>query len=158
MEIHADFWPGQRLSKKLCGRRGLYVSFSTVGLHPGSWTNRLSVSRKKFHVTIYVEKARVYGVIWRCFARVKCGSIMSGFWTCYDCRQSHLFLWFTEGVDRYVVELVLPENFVPSLKRFVSVQCRWFCLRKPILCSKIVDFKSSVFGRDLAMGLMVWLT
>ena len=24
------------LVKKLCGRRGLYVSFSTAGLHPGS--------------------------------------------------------------------------------------------------------------------------
>ena len=27
-----------------------------------------------------------------------------------------------------------------------------------ILCSKIVDFKFSVFVRDLAMGLVVWLT
>ena len=44
---------------KLFGRRGLYVSFSTGGLHPGSWINRMSVGREKFHVTIYVEKARV---------------------------------------------------------------------------------------------------
>ena len=41
------------LVKKLCGRWGLHVSFSTAGLHPGS------VSREMFHVTIYVEKARV---------------------------------------------------------------------------------------------------
>ena len=34
------------------------MSFSTAGLHPGSGINRLSVSREKFHVTIYVEKAR----------------------------------------------------------------------------------------------------
>ena len=53
------FWLGQRLSKKLCGKWGLYVSFSTAGLHPGSCINRLSVSREKFHVTSYVEKARV---------------------------------------------------------------------------------------------------
>ena len=35
------------------------VSFSTAGLYPGSSISRLSVSREKFHVTIYVEKARV---------------------------------------------------------------------------------------------------
>ena len=46
MEIHADFWPGQRLCKKLFGRRRLYVSFSTARLHPESWINRLSVSRE----------------------------------------------------------------------------------------------------------------
>ena len=43
----------KELVKKLCGRRGLHVSFLTAGLHPGS------VSREMFHVTIYVEKARV---------------------------------------------------------------------------------------------------
>ena len=38
-----SLWPhkvdsrvGQRLSKKSFGRRGLYVSFSTAGLQPGS--------------------------------------------------------------------------------------------------------------------------
>ena len=30
-----------------------------AGLHPGSLINRLSVSREKYHVTIYVKKARV---------------------------------------------------------------------------------------------------
>ena len=29
-----------------------------------------------------------------------------------------------------------------------------FCLKKPILRSKIVDFKFSVFGIDLAMGMI----
>ena len=35
MEIDADFWPGQSTSKKLLGKSGLHVSFSTAGLHPG---------------------------------------------------------------------------------------------------------------------------
>ena len=38
---------------------GLHVSFSTSGLHPGSWINRQSVSREKFHMTICVDKGRV---------------------------------------------------------------------------------------------------
>ena len=90
MEIHADFWPGQRLSKKLCGRRGLYVSFSTDGLHPGSWINRLSVSRESTMWWFMWRRREFYRVIWRCFARVKCGSIMSGFRKCCDCHESHL--------------------------------------------------------------------
>ena len=46
--------------------------------------------------TVWVEKSSMrrfmwrkrefFGVIWRCFARVKCGNIMSGFY----CRESHL--------------------------------------------------------------------
>ena len=36
------------------------------------------------------RKREFYWVIWRCSARVKCGSIMSGFRKCCDCRQSHL--------------------------------------------------------------------
>ena len=116
MEIHADFWPGQRLSKKLFGRRGLYVSFSTAGLHPGSWINRLSVSREKFHVTIYGRKQEFYGVICRCFARVKCGDIMSGFEKCCDCRESHLLCdlpkVLTDKSQVCAVELVLLERSV----------------------------------------------
>ena len=83
-------WPGQRLSKELFWRRGLYVFFSTAGLHPGSWINRLLVSREKFHESsmrrFMWRKREVYRVIWWCFARVKCGSIMSGFQKCWDCR------------------------------------------------------------------------
>ena len=48
---------------------------------------------------------------------------------------------------RYVLEHVLPENFVPSIKALRECLVRWFCLRKPNLCSKIVAFKSSVFDR-----------
>ena len=47
------------------------------------------VSREKFHVTIYVEKARVLRSNLTRFR--PCGSIMSVLRTCCDCRQSHLF-------------------------------------------------------------------
>ena len=80
------------------------------------------VDREKYDVTIYVhvEKARVYEVIWRCFARVKCRSIMSGFRKCCDCRESHLLCdlpkVLTDKSQVCAVELVLPEYFVPSIK------------------------------------------
>ena len=52
-----------------------------------------------------------------------------------------------------------PQLLAPgTLSQTMALKCRWFCLRKSILCSKIVDFNSSVFGRDLAMGFLVWLT
>ena len=47
---------------------------------------------------------------------------MSGYRKCCDCRQSHLLcdlprvLTDKSQVQLYVVELVLPENFVPSIK------------------------------------------
>ena len=41
---------------------------------------------------------------------------MSGFWKSCDCRQSHLLCDLPKDVDRYRVELVLPENFVLSIK------------------------------------------
>ena len=56
------------------------------------------------------------------FAHVKCGSTVSGYRKCCDCRQSHLLcdlprvLADKSQVQLYVVELVLPENFVPSIK------------------------------------------
>ena len=93
-----------------------YVSFSTAGLHPGSWINRCSM----FHVTIYVEKARVFGVTWRCFALVKCENGKCGFGKCCDCRESHLLCdlpkVLTDKSQVCAVELVLPEYFVPSIK------------------------------------------
>ena len=37
------------------------------------------------------RKREFYRVIWRCFARVKCGRVWkSGFGRCCDCRESHL--------------------------------------------------------------------
>ena len=36
------------------------------------------------------RKREFYRIIWRCFARVKYGSVMSGFRKCCDCRQIHL--------------------------------------------------------------------
>ena len=102
MEIHADFWPGQRLSKKLCGRRGLYVSFSTAGLHPGSWINRLSVSREKFHVTIYVEKARVLRSNLTMFRPCYVWKYYEWFWEVLWLPRKSFIVWFTESVDRQI--------------------------------------------------------
>ena len=71
---------------------GLHVSFSTSGLHPGSWINRLFESRKVSCDDLCGESERFsVGVIWRCFARVKCGNIMSGFRKCCDFRE--IFVW-----------------------------------------------------------------
>ena len=64
-------------------------------------------------------------------------------------------LRFTEGVDWYVLELVLPENFVPSIKTLCECLAQVILPQKALLYSKIVDFKFSVFDRDLAMGLIV---
>ena len=49
------------------------------------------------------RKQEFCGVIWRCFARVKCGSITSGFRKCCDCRET-LLLWDlpAESVDRQI--------------------------------------------------------
>ena len=102
MEIDADFWPGQRLSKKLCGRRGLYVSFSTAGLHPGSWINRLSVSREKFHVTIYVEKARVLRSNLTMFRPCYVWKYYEWFWEVLWLPRKSFIVWFTESVDRQI--------------------------------------------------------
>ena len=97
MEIYVDFWPGQRLSKKLCGRRGLYVSFSTAGLHPGSWINRLSVSREKYHVTIYVEKARVLR-----FRPCQVWKYYEWFSEVLWLPRKSFIVWVTESVDRQI--------------------------------------------------------
>ena len=58
------------------------------------------VSREKFHLTIYVEKARVLR------------SNLTKLWF----PPKSFIVWFTEGVDMNVVEFVLLENFVPSIK------------------------------------------
>ena len=104
MEIHADFWPGQRLSKKLCGRRGLYVSFSTAvyRLHPGSWINRLLVSREKFHVTIYVEKAKVLRSKLTMFCPCWVWKYYEWFWEVLWLPRKSFIVWFTESVDRQI--------------------------------------------------------
>ena len=102
MEIDADFWPGQRLNEKLFGRRGLYVSFSTAGLHPGSWINRLSVSREKFHVTIYVEKARVLRSNLTMFRPCYVWKYYEWFWEVLWLPRKSVIVWFTERVDRQI--------------------------------------------------------
>ena len=66
------------------------------------------------------KKREFYGVIWRCFARVMCGNIMSGFGKCCDCRESHslcdLPKVLTDKSQVCAVELVLLEYFVSSIK------------------------------------------
>ena len=73
MEIHADFWPGQRFSKKLFWRRGLYLSFSNA--FDCQWVEKSSMWRFMW------RKREFYGVIWRGFARVEvlwvvCGRVV----------------------------------------------------------------------------------
>ena len=71
------------------------------------------VSREKFSFDEF------YGLISRSFARVKCGNIMSGFRKCCDCLESSLLCNLAKVlIDnlRYIVWLLLPENFVPSIK------------------------------------------
>ena len=63
------------------------------------------------------KEREFYGVIRRCFVSVKCGNIMSGFRK--YCRKSRLLCDVAKVLKdnlRYVVELVLSENFVPSIK------------------------------------------
>ena len=50
-------------SLKLFGRRGLHVSFSTAGLHPGSGINRLCESRKVSMRRFMWRKREFFGVI-----------------------------------------------------------------------------------------------
>ena len=77
-----------KIAQELFGRRGvggLYVSYSTAGLHPGSWINRLYESRKVYMwLTIYVEKASFFHGI----NLTMCGNIMTGLGKCCDCRES----------------------------------------------------------------------
>ena len=76
------------LVKNCVEGEGSMYTFSTAGLHPGSWINRLDESRKVSMPRCMRRKREFFGVIWRCFARVKCGNIMNGFRNC-DCRESH---------------------------------------------------------------------
>ena len=78
------------LAKNCVEGGGSMYSFSTAGLHPGSWISRLCESRKVSMRRCMWRKRGFFGVIWRCFARVKSGNIISGFWKCCDCRESHL--------------------------------------------------------------------
>ena len=108
------------------------------------------------------RKRKFYGVIWRCFARVKCGRIMSGFRKWCDCLKSHLLC----DLLRVLKDKSQVCGWAPVTGKLCAKHknALWvfsvgdFVLKKPILCSKIVDFKSSVFGKNLAMGLVVWLT
>ena len=71
-------------------RRGLYVSFSTLWFKSEILNKSAVVVEKSPMRRFLWRKREFYGVIWRCFARVKYESIMSGFRKCCDCRQIHL--------------------------------------------------------------------
>ena len=92
--------------------------------------NRWFISGILTKSTVLVEKSSMwrfmwrkwefYGVIWRCFARVKCRNIMSGCGKCCDCRERHLLCdlpkVLTDKSQVCAVELVLLEDFVSSIK------------------------------------------
>ena len=95
-----------------------------------------------FHATLW-RRREFFGVVWGCLARVKCGNIMSGLRKCCDCRKSHLLCDLPKALT--------DKTQVYGWARVSRILCakhknaswvfnfRWFCLRKPILLSKIVD-------------------
>ena len=91
MLISDQAW--QRLSKKLFGKAGALCLLFDRWLYPGFWINRLCEWRKVSMRLCVWRKRDFFGVIWRCFARVKCGNIMSGFRKCCDCRESHCVIY-----------------------------------------------------------------
>ena len=78
------------------------------------------MSREKFHETIYVEKAKDLRSNLTMSRPCKCGSIMSGFGKCCDCRQSQLLCdlprVLTDKSQVCAVELVLLEYFVSNIE------------------------------------------
>ena len=66
------------------------------------------------------RRRKFYGVIWRCFALVGCGNIMSGFGKCCDYRESHLLCdllkVLTDKSQVCAVELVFLEYSVQKHK------------------------------------------
>ena len=101
-EIDADFWPGQSTSKKLLGKWGLHVSFSTAGLHPGSWINWLCELRKISIRWFMSRKRRFFWVlvIWRCFTRAKCGKVVFRSVVYKLPAWKWFIMWFAEDIDR----------------------------------------------------------
>ena len=75
---------------------------TTAGLHPGSWINRLSVSREKFHGTIYVEKARVLRSNLTMFRPCSVRKYYEWFWEVLSLPRKLFIMWFTESVDRQI--------------------------------------------------------
>ena len=101
------------------------------------------------------RKREFYGVIWWCFARVKCGSIMSGFRKCCDRCKSHLLcdrqISGMCGWARVTITLCAKYKnawWVFSLGDFFLESL--FCAQRLwiLIC----------FGWHWAMGLTVWLT
>ena len=73
------------VKKFLKARALLFSRWFTSGI-----LNKLCESEKVSMPRFMWRKREFIGVIWQCFARVKCGNIMSGFRKCCDCHESHL--------------------------------------------------------------------
>ena len=135
---------------------------------PGSWINRPCMSREKFHAgsvwRFMLRKREFYGVICRCFARFKCGICVEVLWVVFRSAVIaakviycviHRRSWQVCGWAHVTRKLCAKRK---NASWVFSVLGDFALDSEPILCSKIVDFKSSVLCGDLAMGLMVWLT
>ena len=69
-------------------------------VHPGSWINRLSVSREKYHVTIYEEKVRVLRSNLTMFRPCLVRTYYEWFSEVLWLPRKSFIVWFTESVDR----------------------------------------------------------
>ena len=105
------------------------------------------------------RKREFYGVIWQCFARVKCGNIMNGFGKCCDCRESHLLC---DLLDRQISGMC-------SWARVTRILCvkhknaSWvfssgdFVLES-LFCAQRLWILNLFSADTAAVGLTVWLT
>ena len=80
---------------------------------------------KSFHRRLMCRMRQFFRVIWRWFARVKCGNITSGFWKFCGCHEINI-VWFIESVDKQNSGMWLSSCYqvtVPSIKkkRFASI-------------------------------------
>ena len=74
---------------------------------------------KSFHRRFMCRMRQFFRVIWRWFARVKCGNITSGFWKFCGCHEINI-VWFIESVDKQNSGMWLSSCYqvtVPSIKK-----------------------------------------
>ena len=95
-EIYSARWKLMLLSDqakdvvKNCFEGGAPCLLFNLWFTSGNW-NKSTVWVEKSSMWWFMwGKRDCYGVIWRCFALVKRGSITSGLRKCSECRQSHL--------------------------------------------------------------------
>ena len=162
MEIDADLWPGQkRLRQKIVWKAGA----------PCLLFNRWFTSRILNKSTVWLEKSfnrrfmcrmrQFFQVIWRWFARVKCGNITSGFWKFCDGHEINI-VWFTESVDKQNSGMWLSSCYqitVPSIKKNASqVFSLGDCVLESLFCAQRL-WLTNLFSADTCLwDLMAWLT